>query len=222
MKLRSLVKLVRATVRLVRDPNRLDEVIDLADDISDTSAFDAILDHVRRQPDGPVALAARARIRLDLPRLRALPPGTFGHAAARFLDERGLDPEAFPRRPTPDGNTWLRAHLYESHDLWHVATGFDTDVAGEAGLQAFYLAQFPARLASILLAIVFFNTFLYRFDEKDARMDAIVRGWQLGKTARQLIGVRWDELWEQPLAEVRARLDLPVAGVELAPVRAAA
>ncbi|HVK75258.1 MAG TPA: hypothetical protein VM734_18135 [Kofleriaceae bacterium] len=48
------------------------------------------------------------------------------------------------------------------------------------------------------------------------------RGWQLGKTARQLIGVRWDELWEQPLAEVRARLDLPVDGVQLAPVRAAA
>jgi ubiquinone biosynthesis protein Coq4 len=34
---------------------------------------------------------------------------------------------------------------YETHDIWHVVTGFHTDVAGELGLQAFYLAQFPGR-----------------------------------------------------------------------------
>lgn len=205
-----LVKIAVAGWRLVKDPNRLDEVIAIADDLGNSPAFDDILDHVRTQPGGAEAIRDRPRMRVDLPRLRTLPDGTFGREAARFMDERKLDPAALPHRPSTDDATWLRAHLFETHDLWHVATGFDTDVPGEAGLQAFYMAQFPARLAPILLAIVFTNTFLYKFDERDARMDAIAHGWRLGKQAAPLLGVRWDQLWHVPLAEVRARLRLPV------------
>jgi ubiquinone biosynthesis protein COQ4 len=102
----------------------------------------------------------------------------------------------------------VRAHLYETHDFWHVMTGFDTDVAGEVGLQAFYLAQFPARLAAVLIGLMFLNTFLYRFDDRDRRMDAMVRGWKLGRDARPLFGVRWDTMWSTPLADVRAQYRL--------------
>lgn len=203
-----LVKIARAGWRLVKDPNRLDEVIAIADDLGNSPAFDDILNHVRAQPGGAEVVRGRPRVRVDLPRLRTLPAGSFGREVAAFMDARRLDPSALPHRPAPDDASWLRAHLYETHDLWHVATGFDTDVPGEVGLQAFYMAQFPARLASILLAIIFTNTFLYKFDERDARMSELVRGWQLGKQAAPLLGVRWDELWHVPLADVRARLRL--------------
>jgi ubiquinone biosynthesis protein COQ4 len=211
------IKIAIAGWKLVKDPNRLDEVIQIADDLGHTPAFDEILEHVRRQPGGDQVLRDRARTRVNLAALRRLPPGTFGRDAADFLDARKLDPESLPNRPATNDSLWLRAHLFETHDLWHVATGFDTDVPGEAGLQAFYMAQFPARLAPILLAIVFVNTVVYRFDEKDARMDAIARGWRLGKQAAPLLGVRWDQMWERPTAEVRARLGLPSD-----PMRAAA
>jgi ubiquinone biosynthesis protein COQ4 len=201
-----LARVLRAGYILVKDPNRLDEVIGLADELGNDQAFDTILVHVRASEDGRAALRDRPRVRVNLPRLRALPDGTFGREAARFLDQRGLDPDSLPDRPAGSDSEWLRAHLLESHDLWHVATGFDTDVPGEAGLQAFYLAQFPGRLPAVLLSIVFANMFLYRFEETDARMDAIVRGWAMGKRARQLLGVRWADLWELPLTEVRARL----------------
>ena len=203
-----LVKIARAGWRLVKDPNRLDEVIAIADDLGNSPAFDDILRHIRTQPGGAEAVRDRPRIRVDLPRLRAMPAGSFGREVAAFMDARKLDPSALPHRPSPDDASWLRAHLYETHDIWHVATGFDTDVPGEVGLQAFYMAQFPARLAPILLAIVFTNTFLYKFDERDARMSELVRGWQLGKQAAPLLGVRWDQLWNVPLADVRARLGL--------------
>jgi len=209
----SLVKLARGAWRVAKDPDRLDEVIAIADSLNDTAAFSAIIDHVRALPHGPAAMVDRPRVDLDLVRLRQLPDGSFGREAARFLDARGLDPADLPRRPADTGEAWVRAHLFESHDLWHVVTGFDTDVAGEGGLQAFYMAQFPARLATILLGIIMLNTFLWKFDEKDLRMDAIVRGWQLGKQAGPLLGVPWAELWEVPLVEVRARLALPVDGV---------
>ena len=199
-------RIARAALRLVRDPNRLDEVIAMADDLGESPAFDAIVAHVEHMPGGRAVMAERPRVDLDLPRLRQLPDGTFGREAARFLDARGLDPADLPRRPADDGKAWVRAHLYETHDLWHVVTGFDTDVAGELGLQAFYLAQFPARLAAAILAIDFLNTFLYAFDERDVRTDAIARGWQLGKAARPFLAVRWADLWTLPLTEVRARL----------------
>ncbi|HVV87000.1 MAG TPA: Coq4 family protein [Kofleriaceae bacterium] len=216
-----VLRIGRAALRLVRDPNRLDEVIAMADQLGNTPALDGLLRHVETLPGGKAALADRPRVDVDLPRLRALPDGTFGRETARFLDARGLDPADLPKRAAGDARAWLRAHLYESHDLWHVVTGFDTDVAGELGLQAFYLAQLPGRLAAAILAIAMTNTFLYAFDERDARMDAVVRGWQLGKTARPLLAVRWADLWELPLAEVRARLGLGDAATAR-PVAAAA
>ena len=39
-------------------------------------------------------------------------------------------------------------------------------------------------------------------------MDAITRGWTLGRSAAPLFGVRWDEHWERPLAAVQAELGL--------------
>jgi hypothetical protein len=136
------VRLALAGLRLVRDPNRLEQAIGLADRLGETPAFLPILEHVRSLPGGPAALADRPRVAIELPYLRTLAPGTFGRATADFLDARRLDPADLPHRPASDELGWLRAHLFETHDLWHVVTGFDTDVAGEAGLQAFYLAQF--------------------------------------------------------------------------------
>ncbi|MCA9675873.1 MAG: hypothetical protein H6709_08910 [Kofleriaceae bacterium] len=207
------VKLARSFVRLVRDPDRLDEVFVIADGLQGTEAVDAMIDHARRDPQGSRALDDRPRVAIDLPRLRAMPDGTLGRETARFLDDRGLDPTDIPQRDATDPASFVRAHLYETHDLWHVVTGFHTDVAGEIGLQAFYLAQLPARLAPMLISIAMLNTFLMSFDDRDARMEAITRGWQLGRAAQQLFGLRWAELWSTPLVEVRARLGLPPGGV---------
>jgi ubiquinone biosynthesis protein COQ4 len=203
-----LVKLARAALTLVKDPDALGMVFDLADNLADDSSVDLIIDHVRQDAGGARALVEKPRVDVDLATLRAMPEGSFGRETARFLDARGLDPTNLPKRKAADTRSWVRAHLYETHDLWHVATGFDTDVAGEVGLQAFYLAQFPGKLAALLLGIMFFNTAIYRFDDRTRRMDAIAAGWQLGKSARPLFGLRWADLWSSPVGEVRARLGL--------------
>jgi ubiquinone biosynthesis protein COQ4 len=178
----TLVKLAVAAVRLVRDTDRLDEVFAIADSLDEGgNELQLIVDHAHRDPQGARALRERPRVELDLPRLRTLPDGTFGREVARFFDERGLDPASIPRLEHTDATSWLRAHLYETHDLWHVATGFETDVAGEVGLQAFYQAQMPTRLSTILIGLVFLNTFLFEFDDRDRRMAEIARGWTLGR-----------------------------------------
>jgi ubiquinone biosynthesis protein Coq4 len=206
-----MVKLVVRMTRLVRRPDRLDDVVAVADQIRTREGSEKLVAWIGRDPTGAVALAERPRLRIDMPALAALPPGTLGRTFHDHMVDNGLDPTALPQRPAWDAIAYASAHLFETHDVWHVVTGFDTDVPGEVGLQAFYLAQVPTRLPPLLLAAAFLNAVFYELDEVGARMDAIVRGWRLGRSARPLFGVRWAEMWDRPLAEVRAGLGITPA-----------
>jgi ubiquinone biosynthesis protein COQ4 len=221
----TVLRLGVSLVRLVRDPNRLNEVFSLADALAAPEQMRVITGVLAQDPAGARALRERQRIgRVDLAALRALPEGTFGRAFADHMIANNLDPAALPDIASPDEGAFVRAHLYETHDIWHVVTGFDTDVAGELGLQAFYLAQFPAYLATVLISAGLLNATLYAFDDRAARMDAITRGWLLGKRTRPLFGTHWPSLWSVPLAEVRARFGIDAASAPAAtePARAAA
>ena len=39
-------------------------------------------------------------------------------------------------------------------------------------------------------------------------MDAIAEGWTLGRRARPLMAVRWEDFWARPLSELRAEYEL--------------
>jgi ubiquinone biosynthesis protein Coq4 len=208
-----VLKAAKAFVRIARDPNELNQVFELSHGMADPVTLRAMAEALRSTPEASRALDERPRLRVDLDELRRLQPGTLGREFADHMIANGLDPAALPTLEGETPETFVRAHLYETHDVWHVATGFATDVPGELGLQAFYLAQLTGRLPAAILAAGMINTLLFRFDEKDARMQEIARGWLLGKQARPLFGVRWDRLWSTPLAEVRKQLGLD-RGVE--------
>ena len=92
--------------------------------------------------------------------------------------------------------------------MWHAVTGFATDVAGELGLQSFYAAQLPGGLPLMLLATGFLNTALFAHHDRERRLDAVTRGWEMGRRAKPLFGVPWASLWGHPLGEVRAMLNV--------------
>lgn len=208
-------RLARAVLRLVRDPRRLDEVFRIADAMESAEIAERVEAEFRENAEHLEALRERPRLgRVQVGRLARMPEGTLGRAFADFLIDNELDPEDIEVNAVRTDFDYVRAHLRETHDIWHVATGFRTDVAGELGLQAFYLAQFRAPLAAMLLTVGMANTLFYAMDDRDARMRAIARGWILGKRARSLFGYRWAERLERPLAEVRRELGLDVEGVD--------
>jgi ubiquinone biosynthesis protein COQ4 len=213
---RSLV----AFLRLMRDPSRLNEVFELADgmDRSHPEVIQQMAAGIRRDEAGAKALRERHRLGLpDLDALGKLPPGTLGRSFADHMRRNGLDPAALPQRPARSELEFVLAHLYETHDIWHAVVGFDTDVAGELGLQAFYIAQVEGRLGLLLIAMGLLNSAYDQqgFEDRRRRMDAVVRGWLLGRRARPLFGLRWDDLWERPLVQVRAELGLALDEAEL-------
>lgn len=206
---------LQAYVTIVRDPNRLGEVFELRNSIAVPEVLRQMAEFFARDPQGAAALRERPRIgKLDLHALAAMPEGTLGHAFGRHMLDAGLDPSALPDMPSRDELEFIDAHLYETHDIWHVVTGFGTDVAHELGLQGFYLAQFPARLSLAILSGGLLNTLVdaRAFAERDRRMEAIVAGWTMGRAARPFFGLRWAEMWGRPLDEVRRELGVRPLG----------
>ena len=207
-----MVKLFLAVGRLTRDLKRLEKVFEINDQLVAlrTPADEAAtLGDFARHPAGAKALRERPRLgKLDLDALRALPETTLGGAYVRFLDRNAITPESLPDITGASDMDYVLAHFYETHDLWHVVTGFDADPAGEVGLQAFLLAQFRAFLPFFVISSVLLNTALYAYADKSNRLDAIARGWLLGRSAHSLVGIDWKQHLTSPLADVRRDLGL--------------
>jgi len=192
-------------IDLVRHPEHLDRVFEIADAMSGQKrdVLETMRDHFAMDPRGAAALREKPRLATRLADLEGLPRGTLGRTYADHMSENGLDPAAIPVLPSGSELEFLRAHLYETHDIWHVVTGWGTDVAGELGLQAFYAAQHPGGLPLMLIAMGFLNAALFKVSDRNRRFEAVVDGWAMGRRAEALFGVRWDELWGQPIDAVR-------------------
>jgi len=208
-----VLRMVRSFWRLSQDPNRLGEVFAIADGGSKTEILAETAAFVSRDPQGARALREGTRVgSIDLVALKKLPEGTLGRVFADHMLANNLDPRAIPVPSHPPGDVrYVKTHLRETHDIWHVVTGFHTDVAGEIGLQAFYLAQLPSRLSAVLIAMAFVHVATKNIEARDAIMTEVMRGWALGKQSRPFFGFEWAKHWTTPLVEVRALLGVDAA-----------
>lgn len=164
-----------------------------------------------RRPFGPIALDE----------LAVLPEGSLGRVFADHCRARKLDPNLV--HVPPDGEVgFLLNHMYQTHDIWHVLTGWGNDLAGEIGLGAFYAAQFGGPpFFGYMLSLVFMNVIYRRADLNEA-FAAFSTGYQGGQQAQPLFGTDWDALWEVPVAELRVRFGLDRAEIVGEGIRAAA
>jgi ubiquinone biosynthesis protein Coq4 len=180
------------------------------------------IDVLKGDPRTAAALRdARLFGAIDLAQLESLPPGTLGRVFADHCRARGLDPNLV--QVPPEGEVgWLLNTLYQTHDIWHVVTGWGNDLEGEVGLGGFYAAQLgsPA-FFGYMLALILFNVIRRRAD-LDPVLAAFSAGYRAGRSAEPLMGVDWKELWEVPLVAVRAEFRLEPAMVTGEGIREAA
>lgn len=216
-KILGLFQFTRTFIGLARDPDRLDLVFKLVDNLDpDAPAARAMF----TRPEVAAFLAQRRPVlRFEITTLRAMPEGSLGRHFAAFLDQRGLDPTGLYHSDDDAQAEHIRfkLHMERSHDLWHTVLGFDTDVAGELGLQAFTMAQLASPLGYMILSAGLLNTMFKAPADGDRRMEAITRGWQLGRRLRPLFGADWRSMIGWPIEQVREHF-----GVGPADVRAAA
>lgn len=154
---------------------------------------------------------------VDLDALAALPEGTLGRAYAKFLRSRGLTPDVFDGAPAgvlDPRLSYVIQRMRQTHDLWHVVTGCETDPAGEIALQAFTFAQVRAP-GNALLALA---GVVRGARQKPGIVRDVIALYRRGARAERLPSFPWEDHWATPLSEVRAMLGLPTEP----PARAAA
>ncbi len=187
-----------AGLTLLRDPKRVDQVLVLAD-IVNVGAY-------RRLAREMVTTSIWTRHTIDLARLRSLPDGTLGREYVRFLDANELAPEGLtgpPRIEDPVAASVAR-RLRQTHDVWHVMTGYEPDVRGEILLQAFTFGQ--VRTPSALL-ITLFGVLRWMFFYRGLARD-VLRAYRRGKRAKALAGMPWEADFATPVDALRERTSL--------------
>ena len=154
----------------------------------------------------------------DRDRLRDLPEGSLGREYCRFAEEHELYPErlaqevrdarassgGFVPESTPE-LAYLHDRYRDLHDLWHVLTGYGTDMAGEWGIIAFQTRQVGYHsMAWMAFGNVLRNAIPDRLD----LLGTWIRGRRAGAKARYLLAEDWERWLPQPLSEVRRALGI--------------
>ncbi len=197
----------RALFSLLRDPNDTEQVLILGI-VAGRSSFPLFLTRFLLTGDGASLLRDRPAIdskHVDFAWLRSLPAGTLGREYIDFVDREKIDPDFFQAPPNlPEVPTYISQRMRQTHDLWHVVTGYHTDVAGELALQAFSYGQTdmpPPFLVSLFGAL--------KFGVEDRRIFGMtLDGFRRGKKAQFLPSVRWEDRWTRSLTDVRREFDI--------------
>lgn len=166
----------------------------------------------RTSREGERLLAERPSLQgseLDLEGLARMPEGTLGHEFMRYFRDNGIAPfvSAFPVESDVD---YLSKRYRETHDLFHVITGYATDEAGEMELQAFVLGNLGLRQAAIILAYSIPRRIRRMgFKGMRAHLGRLRAAYRRGLRSRELLSVRYERLWEQPVAALAELLCAP-------------
>jgi ubiquinone biosynthesis protein COQ4 len=140
----------------------------------------------------------------DLAALKLLPNNTLGYHYAQHMISNNLDPDYYTDTVPVSPMHYLRLRIRKTHDVWHLITGFDTSDIGEIGLQGFYMAQFTNGQSALILAGgIMRSVFSLKYNQLEQYLASFIKGYNQGKLAKPLLPVKWEELWEQDINQVK-------------------
>lgn len=151
----------------------------------------------------------------DREKLRALPEGSLGRVYLEFMEREGLSADGLAaaadegyddqRSTDPEVRTygdWAR----DSHDLWHVLTGYGRDPLGELALLGVLYSQIrnPGTAFIALLGLLHVP-----FEYRGAPcVRAVLEGFRIGRESKWLMEQDWEALLPLPIDQVRRDLGI--------------
>lgn len=213
---RQPLKAWRAMQSLLEDGERTGEVFKIVEAL-EGGAMTKNTERLRARPGGPGLLAAKPDI-LDLLQdrdaLRAYPEGSLARAYLHFVESEDLSADGLMAASNEADRTggysedeiWFGNRLRDTHDLFHVVSGYGRDGLGEISLLAFSVAQTPN------LGIKFVIYMSQRASKKDKSpvpSKACIAEARDHAARAEWLGVQeWETLMPLPLEEVRSRLNI--------------
>ncbi|MEM0985552.1 MAG: Coq4 family protein [Pseudomonadota bacterium] len=152
--------------------------------------------------------------------IRDLPEGTVGRAYIRFMEAEGLSAEGlvaesdkFHSKRYDDLVEWFGNRKRDTHDLFHVLSGYGRDALGEASLLAFTHGQAGGGRGVIFIAFMGCRQIRKSLPRHIDVMACYREGRENGASACKIVEQDILALMEEPLDAARARLGIakPVA-----------
>lgn len=152
----------------------------------------------------------------DHAELRRTPKGSLAHAYCDFMEAEGLtaaglvaEAERSGRPRFPDLVEWYLNRSRDTHDLFHVLTGYGRDALGEASVLLFTHGQNPSQGHLLIGYAGAANIKKMAKGTKAPVFGAVREAHRIGKGAPPLIAQPIREVLERPLEDVRAALRIP-------------
>ena len=156
----------------------------------------------------------------DHAELRKTPKGSLAYAYCDFMETEGLsaaglvaEAEKLGRPKYNDLVQWFAERSRDTHDLFHVLTGYGRDALGEQCVLLFTHGQSPAHGHLLIGYAGALNIKVQVKGSKAPVMGAVNQAKRTGKGAPRLIEQPIRELLKQPIESVRAALNIPEPSV---------
>ncbi|MEM1197439.1 MAG: Coq4 family protein [Pseudomonadota bacterium] len=148
--------------------------------------------------------------------LRRTPKGSLAHAYCDFMESEGLsaaglvaEAESLGRPKYPDVVQWYAERSRDTHDLFHVLTGYGRDALGEQCVLLFTHGQSPSQGHLLIGYAGALNMKAQNRGSKAPVMGAVNEAKRIGRGAPALMEQPIRELLKQPVESVRALLNIP-------------
>jgi ubiquinone biosynthesis protein COQ4 len=155
---------------------------------------------------------------MDQAWLDSFAPGTVGAAYRDFIRSENFSAEGLAeisrrrqvRIDEPHPYNWFGRRIRDTHDIWHILSGYHRDGLGEACLVAFSFAQ----TRGLGWATIAFGAGFKALREGHwPAARAIRQGYKRGKAAKWLPGEDAVRLMSEPLDAARRRLNITPATI---------
>jgi len=194
-------------------PIDTNNVFDISDKLRDSTQMEECLTYMKQDPAISAMLAERYMgPDFNLEELSKMPQSSLGWTYAKVMKAINYEPDFYRLRSVESDADYVINRVRKTHDLHHILTGFSFDDFGENGVISVTVAQigYPS-----LMLIDIISLMLYFFSGKDELgidveylFDLISDGIKMGRKAKPLFPVKWEELFEKPLEELRAEFNI--------------
>lgn len=212
MKVVQIMLIFKSFFAMLAGDESLQSVGEMSYALLEIPAFDLAAQHLNRDPACAELICDRyIPPAHDLDQLLTYPENSLGYIYATAMKKSGFDPNLHAGMTAKSDAHYVELRLSQTHDIWHIITGFDTSAIGEIGLQAFHLPQFPYPLATMLIANSLMASTLFDPKQLPSLLNAIAQGWQMGETSQALFAQKWEEAWDKPVTQWQTELNIQPA-----------
>ena len=209
----SYLTFVKGTIGMMLNPEGTQSVFDLEDGLMKSKSTEELLRFTSKDPTVRALIKERyLREVPDTNALSKLPQDTLGYRFFKHLDSMGFDPDYYRKIDVQSDTDYVMMRIRQTHDIWHVITGFDTHPLGEIAIKAVELAQTHRPMAAAICAGGVFRYMVKQPEEFADCLESIVAGYHMGLQSKPLLAMKWEELWDRKVEDLRERLGVEEIG----------